>query len=323
MDSLDNQKLFKSEFIIGTNILDNTKVECIETVIDWTYFKSNIVIKGDYKSENKRNYGYLEIANLNLIKVILNDLVSLFKNRYPLSEIKDFKKIYFHDTLNNMENFIDKCKYYYIENIPQLTIQINISSNDFNFDNKIIDLILESSQDINYYEEHYMEIVNLLNNLTYVTTDSESSIIPPNHIEPKNNNPNKPDTIKNNEQTIAEKYLFFLNGKNLKNDKYLNEIDYKRLIEYTNVFFDDLKLPSKVDPIQSHYFRDGELRYSFFLMYKEKYPNLDYKEVLFDFLSEVFPQLKDKENKHYRNTANYKKFNNKPQYWDQLMKHNK
>ncbi len=323
MASLDDQQLFKSEFIIGTNIPDNIQLEYIETVIDWTYFKSNIVIKGDYRSENKRNYGYLGIDNLNLIKIILDDLVSLFKNRYPLSEIKDFKKIYFHDTLNNMENFIAKCKYYCLDEIPQLTIQINISCNDFNYNNKIIDLILESSQNINYYEEHYMEIVNLLNNLTYGSTDSESNIFPANHTESINNNPNKPESTKNIEPTFAEKYLFFLNGKNLKNDKYLNEIDYKRLIEYTNVFFDDLKLPSKVDPILSHYFRDGELRYSFFLMYKEKYPNLDYKEVLFDFLSEVFPQLKDKENKHYRNTANYKKFNNKPQYWDQLMKHNK
>ncbi len=323
MDSLDDQQLFKSEFIIGTNILDNTQIECIETAIDWAYFKSNIVIKGDYRSENKRNYGYLGIENINLIKIILDDLVLIFKNRYPLSQIKDFKKIYFHDTLNIMENFIDKCKYYCLDEIPQLTIQIDISCNDFNFDNKIIDLIFESSQDINYYEEHYMEIVDLINNLTYGAADSESNIIPANQIEPIKNSPSKPERTINIEPTVAEKYLFFLNGKSLTGKQYLNEADYLRLLDYTNYFMDKLELPLNIDPIKSPNLRSGELRYSFYLMFKDKYPHWDIPETLFDFLSKVFPMLNDPNKNDFRKTANYKRLSQEPSYWKLLMKKNK
>lgn len=129
-------------------------------------------------------------------------------------------------------------------------------------------------------------------------------------------------TNDSNDVSIAEKYLYFLNGKTLTNQKYLSGSDYQRLIRFVNTYFENLELPKNLQPIPSVHYKVGELRYAFYLMFKEMYPNVEYPKSLFQFLEITFPNLKDKENRDYRETANYKKFTSKPQYWDDLLKHN-
>lgn len=121
-------------------------------------------------------------------------------------------------------------------------------------------------------------------------------------------------------ETFAEKNLFFLQGKNRSNESYMTKSEYKRLIEYTNYLFEKSKLPKNIAPVNSTHIRAGEIRYAFYLMTSEKYPNKDYPEFIFKFIEAVFPSLKSENIQNYKQTANYKKFKTRPQYWDDLMK---
>ena len=122
-------------------------------------------------------------------------------------------------------------------------------------------------------------------------------------------------------KTLAEKHLFFLNGRSQSNQKYMNDSEYQRLISYTNYLFDKFELPENIEPIKSPYIMAGEIRCSFYLMLNERQPDKDYPEIVFNFICKVFPSLsKGTKGKNYKQTANYKKFKTKPQYWDSLIK---
>lgn len=133
--------------------------------------------------------------------------------------------------------------------------------------------------------------------------------------ENKNTSPLHDESI-----SLAERFLSFLNGKSQANIKYMKADEYSRLIEYTNYLFTNLKLPKDIIPIKSNEIKAGEIRYSFYLMTTECYPSHDYPKVIFDFIGKVFPKLKDSKNADYKKTANYKKFKEKPQYYDSLVK---
>lgn len=125
-----------------------------------------------------------------------------------------------------------------------------------------------------------------------------------------------------NNESVAEKYLYFLKGKNLAGKNYMTLEQYNYLIKATNYLIDKLEIPENLNPIRSNYIKAGEIRYSFYLMTKDKYPNGDYSENIFIFLSKIFPKLNDSK-VNYRDSANYKKFKSMPQYYEELLKRNK
>lgn len=125
-----------------------------------------------------------------------------------------------------------------------------------------------------------------------------------------------------NNESLAEKYLFFLKGKNFANMNYMTLGEYNYLIGATNYLFENLEIPENLKPIKSTAIKAGEIRYSFFLIAKEKYPNDEYSENIFIFLSRIFPTLNDNK-KNYRDSANYKKFSSKPKNYDDLLKKNR
>lgn len=125
-----------------------------------------------------------------------------------------------------------------------------------------------------------------------------------------------------NNESFAEKFLFFLKGKSLTNKSYMTLDEYNHLIKATDYLFEKLEILKDLKPIKSNAIKAGEIRYSFYLMANEKYPNKDYSENIFIFLSKIFPQLNDNK-KNYRDSANYKKFSSMPKNYEDLRKMNR
>ncbi|GGD40651.1 hypothetical protein GCM10011514_00910 [Emticicia aquatilis] len=125
-----------------------------------------------------------------------------------------------------------------------------------------------------------------------------------------------------NNESFAEKFLFFLKGKSLTNKPYMTLNEYNHLIEATNYLFEKLEVPEDLKPIKSTALRAGEIRYSFYLMTKEKYPDTVYSENIFIFLTRIFPRLNDNK-KNYRKSTNYKKFSEEPKNYQLLLSRNK
>lgn len=175
--------------------------------------------------------------------------------------------------------------------------------------------------DLNKIECDFSKIFeDLKDQIEYLKANKELGFVGDEDAKPNQPTDSKTSTELEN-TTLAEKYLFFLSGKSQSNERYMSEEEYKRVIEYTNYLFDKFELPKKIEPIKSVEIKAGEIRYAFYLMLNERQPDKDYPKVVFDFMCKVFPKLKKgTENKNYRNTANYKKFRTKPQYWDSLIK---
>ncbi|MBK8243269.1 MAG: hypothetical protein IPK88_07580 [Saprospiraceae bacterium] len=352
MEELGNRNLFTSEFIIGCEFPDNKKFECIETLHNWINIKEKYYERKVYNLERTQYIAFLHIIDLKVFEGILNDLVIIYKKFYPDGEKADFIQHTFRYSLYSLEKFV---------NIQEL--DLNYYEPYHAFDNAIyyyndgskcpiIDFILESTKEIEHYRQFFKKIIQLINNLDFGGSVEEQKLPPPsipetitNKIEtadieqanssneilnpkPEINTNQLNNTIENKnpikaEISLAEKYLFFLNGESITGKKYLKEEDYLRLLDYTNYFMETLKLPLNIDPIKSNHLKSGELRYSFYLMFKDKYPHLDFPETLFDFLTKVFPMLNDPNKNDFRKTANYKRLSQEPSYWEQLMKKNK
>ncbi len=351
MEILGNRNLLLTEYIIGTelpNINNSGQISDVEFLLKWIHFKENASEMQNYRCERTNNISILYIIEIDEFKEILKDLVLIYKKSYQHGEKSDFIDHVFKYTITFLRKFLSLHNENFVAYFTPDYIHKNIYFCDKFYEQRIIDLVIEPSKDIHWLKQYYSKILKEILNLDYDNINNQTIINSPNtkivndkligpleeELNPEGtkiftkNQSNQSSNLeaKNytpKEEISTEKYLFFLNGKTLqKNERYIDEKTYRRLIEYSNFYFKHLKLPENIQPIKSPHFKVGELRYAFYLIFKDLHPNREYPKSLFDFIGKVFPLLKDPKNRKFRQTANYKKFNNKPQYWDELMKKN-
>lgn len=325
MSEFKNSIRLLSEYIIGTQ-LPNDDFSDLEILKHWLKFKEDRLEKSNYSLERTQNITFFHIIELPTFENKLKELALTYHKSNPYGGKDDFINDTFGYTIAILTKFIGINNIYMIPYSTPPYIQNDIYSCDEFHKSRIIDIVVGPGKDIKWYKQYYKKIIEIIYCIDFdgIIAKANLSIINP---DAEDNTPNislLPVTnINNDSNSFAEKYLFFLDGKSHTNNKYLNHEDYIRLIEYTNYFFSNLELPPNIKPVNSLYFKAGELRYAFYLMFKEKYPGSKYPESLFNFLSKVFPILKDVKKREFRNTSNYKKFNHKPQYWEDLMNKNK
>lgn len=108
----------------------------------------------------------------------------------------------------------------------------------------------------------------------------------------------------------ARGYLNILSGSNVHGREIMPEEDFQRLLFYVESMIEKGGLPIDLKPISQIDFPNGHIIYLFYLIHKDLFTTKEIHGYFFDFLHEVFEQLRGEK------ATTRKKFSVKPSTWD-------
>lgn len=195
MDYLSSENLFFSKYVIGCELPNNTNIDCIKTLHNWLYFKDNDYGMSRYRTDRTQFIAFLNIIDLPVLKEIINDLIIIYKKEYPFGEKADFIEQIFSYTLYSLESFVEYENYTFYGTPPNIKNEVYYKFE--RDDNEYIEFVTEPVKDIEYYQQYYKKVIEMINNLDFENPQIKS----------------KPRQQKKNLQNMRDK-LFEINEKN-------------------------------------------------------------------------------------------------------------
>ncbi len=176
MDYLGGSNLFTSHFIMGTMLPTDNRIQVVNFMNGWMFYKDNTPSMRKYRSDRTQYIDFLHIIELSYLEEILHDLIRIYRKSYPYSEKSDFFEHIFGSTLWELQKYIDESNYIYYG------VSVNNSYTFYfmppyqNFevyyvfdriDDEYIDFIVEPTKSISYYKQYYKKVLQLINDIDY------------------------------------------------------------------------------------------------------------------------------------------------------------
>lgn len=296
MQDLGNFNLFTNHFVMGGKL---PKEHNCQNVIDVLYRWLNHKDTNTSKPTSRTRFvSFPQIIELDVFKLIVTDLLVIYKNKFPYSEKSDFIEAVFSHTIHDINRFLN-LNLDWAGN-PHKELEY-IYYYDYIGD-QFLDYGIKEDIGIDYYLQYFREVISLINSIDF-------------NIEPSFNQEINKNIIVSSSyrKDIIKAFEFMLEKDPRKHKVILDESDYNKLINWVTYYFDNnFSLPN-TDPITKVNTSKGNVIFTFLKVFRELHPNKTKPNSLFELIKICF--------KEYRNDNidNYKK-QKEPQYYKHLIK---
>lgn len=174
MENLSDSNLFTSHFVMGCYWNRKTDLDCINSLSEWLEFKDTDYGMKRYRSDRTQYVSFLDEIDLKELKLIIEDLISIYKKSYPYGTKEDFIEHIFSYTLFDMEKFITR-EYIGLGFPSKINYQY-YNYYDLNF-NEFLDFATPEKKTIEHFKQYYKQVIALINNIPF-TKKVESNSTP-------------------------------------------------------------------------------------------------------------------------------------------------
>lgn len=165
MENLSDSNLFTSHFVMGCYWNSKADLDCINSLSEWLVFKDTDYGMKRYRSDRTQCVSFLDEIDLKQLKLIIEDLICIYKKSYPYGTKEDFIEHIFSYTLYDLESFITR--EYIGFGFPSKTNYQYYNYYDLKF-NEFLDFATPEEKTIEHFKQYYKQVIELINNIPFI-----------------------------------------------------------------------------------------------------------------------------------------------------------
>lgn len=173
MNYSGNENLFTSHFVMGTILPDFKKNDCVQALKSWIHFKNEDWAMKNFNTDRTQYISFLHIIELSELKLLLQDLVSLYKKSFRYGTKDDFLEHVFGYTLFDLNRIISRD--YSFHGAPPHIKHYEFYYYFENQFNEFLDFAIPVNDSIENYKQYYRNVIQMIKDVDFDSEKFEST----------------------------------------------------------------------------------------------------------------------------------------------------